>query len=155
MSLRRREMIEQANLALALAELGDYDEALQNMLSVRALCRELGDVASAADSRVGLGKILRGRGNLDEAIDSFRRGHEACAAVGRNEYAAIALFELGRALEIHPRFPKRTNVEFVTVLSRSEIRVRFWERGAGYTQSSGTGSATAANPSRSRRWRYV
>jgi serine/threonine protein kinase/tetratricopeptide (TPR) repeat protein len=96
LSLRRREMIEQANLALALAELADHDEALQNMLSVRAICRELGDVASAADSRVGLGKILRGRGNLDEAIDSFRRGHEACAAVGRHEYAAIALFELGR-----------------------------------------------------------
>jgi tetratricopeptide (TPR) repeat protein len=96
LSLRRREMIEQANLSLALAELGDYDDALQNMLSVRAICRELGDAASAADSNVGLGKILRGRGNLDEAIDIFRRGHEACAAVGRHEYAAIALFELGR-----------------------------------------------------------
>jgi serine/threonine protein kinase/tetratricopeptide (TPR) repeat protein len=96
LTLRRREMIEQANLALALAELGDHDEALQNMLCVRAICRELGDVASAADSRVGLGKILRGRGNLDEAIDAFRRGYEACSAVGRHEYAAIALFELGR-----------------------------------------------------------
>jgi serine/threonine protein kinase/tetratricopeptide (TPR) repeat protein len=96
LSLRRREMIEQANLALALVELGDLDDALQNMLSVRAICRELGDAASSADSRVGLGKILRARGNLDEAIDSFRRGHEACAAIGRHEYAAIALFELGR-----------------------------------------------------------
>jgi diaminopimelate epimerase len=50
---------------------------------------------------------------------------------------------VGPALERHPMFPQRTNVEFVTVLSRSEIRVRFWERGVGYTQASGTGSASA------------
>jgi diaminopimelate epimerase len=43
-----------------------------------------------------------------------------------------------------PSFPKRTNVEFVTVVSPSEIRVRFWERGVGYTMASGTGSASAA-----------
>jgi diaminopimelate epimerase len=50
---------------------------------------------------------------------------------------------LGPALERHPFFPKRTNVEFVTVVSPSEIRVRFWERGVGYTMASGTGSASA------------
>lgn len=50
---------------------------------------------------------------------------------------------LGRALETHAFFPKRTNVEFVTVISRSELRVRFWERGVGPTESSGTGSASA------------
>jgi diaminopimelate epimerase len=51
---------------------------------------------------------------------------------------------LGAALETHPFFPNRTNVEFVSVPSRSEIRVRFWERGVGYTRASGTGSASAA-----------
>jgi diaminopimelate epimerase len=51
---------------------------------------------------------------------------------------------LGPTLEFHPFFPKRTNVEFVTVVSPSEIRVRFWERGVGYTMASGTGSASAA-----------
>jgi diaminopimelate epimerase len=50
---------------------------------------------------------------------------------------------IGPALERHPLFPQRTNVEFVTVVSRDEIRVRFWERGVGYTQASGTGSASA------------
>ena len=52
--------------------------------------------------------------------------------------------ELGAPLEKHPFFPRRTNVELVTVMSRSEIRVRFWERGVGPTQASGTGSASAA-----------
>jgi len=50
---------------------------------------------------------------------------------------------IGPALENHPLFPQRTNVEFVTVVSRDEIRVRFWERGVGYTQASGTGAASA------------
>ena len=53
------------------------------------------------------------------------------------------LLRLGPALERHPFFPKRTNVEFVSVTSRSELRVRFWERGVGPTQASGTGSAGA------------
>ncbi len=51
---------------------------------------------------------------------------------------------LGPALERHPFFPRKTNVEFVTAGKRDEIRVRFWERGVGPTQSSGTGSASAA-----------
>ena len=50
---------------------------------------------------------------------------------------------LGREIERHPLFPKRTNVEFVKVVSRKEIDVRFWERGVGETQSSGTGSCAA------------
>lgn len=51
---------------------------------------------------------------------------------------------LGRAIEGHPRFPRRTNVSFVTVESRQSLQVRFWERGAGETESSGTGSTGAA-----------
>jgi diaminopimelate epimerase len=53
------------------------------------------------------------------------------------------IMRLGPALEHHPLFPERTNVEFVTVTSRTEIRVRFWERGVGPTEASGTGSASA------------
>ena len=51
---------------------------------------------------------------------------------------------IGAALESHPVFPRRTNVEFVRVLSRREIEVRFWERGVGETLASGTGSAGAS-----------
>ncbi|MCX4244003.1 serine/threonine-protein kinase [Paraliomyxa miuraensis] len=96
LSLRRREMIELANLALAQVEVGELDDALRNILAVIGLNRELGDAASAADARVGLGKVLAARGELEEAIAQLRRGHKECEAVGRHEYAAIALFELGR-----------------------------------------------------------
>ena len=51
---------------------------------------------------------------------------------------------LGAELERHPRFPNRTNVSFVRVLDRHTLDVRFFERGAGETKSSGTGSTGAA-----------
>jgi diaminopimelate epimerase len=50
---------------------------------------------------------------------------------------------LGAEIEWHPHFPKRTNVSFVKVLERHRIDVRFFERGAGFTMSSGTGSTGA------------
>ena len=76
-------------------------------------------------------------------VTATSMGNPHCA-VFCDEVAQDALVSLlGPALERHPLFPQRTNVEFVTVLSRNEIRVRFWERGVGYTQASGTGSASA------------
>ncbi|MGD0578727.1 MAG: diaminopimelate epimerase [Bryobacteraceae bacterium] len=50
---------------------------------------------------------------------------------------------LGAEVERHPQFPNRTNVSFVQVLDRHTIDVRFYERGAGFTLSSGTGSTGA------------
>jgi diaminopimelate epimerase len=51
---------------------------------------------------------------------------------------------LGPVLERHTLFPNRTNVEFIQVMDRHHIRVRFWERGVGPTLASGTGSSAAA-----------
>lgn len=51
---------------------------------------------------------------------------------------------IGPLLERHQAFPRRTNVEFVQVLDRHSLRVRFWERGVGPTMSSGTGVSAAA-----------
>lgn len=51
---------------------------------------------------------------------------------------------LGEAIERDARFPNRTNVSFVRPVDRHTIEVRFWERGAGATNSSGTGSTGAA-----------
>lgn len=51
---------------------------------------------------------------------------------------------MGAEIERHPHFPNRTNVSFVRGLDEHAIDVRFWERGAGETNSSGTGSTGAA-----------
>lgn len=50
---------------------------------------------------------------------------------------------LGAAIERHPLFPNRTNVEFVQVLSPGRLRMRVWERGAGETRACGTGACAA------------
>lgn len=47
----------------------------------------------------------------------------------------------GPLIENHDLFPRRTNVEFVQVLSRTEVRQRTWERGAGETLACGTGAS--------------
>ena len=51
---------------------------------------------------------------------------------------------IGAEIERHPHFPNRTNVSFVKRVDEHTIDVRFWERGAGETMSSGTGSTGAA-----------
>ena len=51
---------------------------------------------------------------------------------------------VGAATERDPRFPNRTNVSFIRPVDANTIEVRFWERGAGLTNSSGTGSTGAA-----------
>jgi diaminopimelate epimerase len=50
---------------------------------------------------------------------------------------------LGEALERHPMFPERTNVEFAQVEAPGRVRILIWERGVGPTHSSGTGSCAA------------
>ena len=52
--------------------------------------------------------------------------------------------QIGAELERHPRFPNRSNISFVRAIDRHTIEARFFERGAGATMSSGTGSTGAA-----------
>jgi diaminopimelate epimerase len=51
--------------------------------------------------------------------------------------------KLGPHIENHHLFPRRTNVEFVQVLNRRELRVRVWERGAGETLACGSGACAS------------
>ena len=51
---------------------------------------------------------------------------------------------MGAEIECHPHFPRRTNVSFLKPVDAHTIDVRFYERGAGETMSSGTGSTGAA-----------
>ncbi len=90
---------------------------------------------------------------VDHPLDAGGRAVRVTATSLGNPHCAVFLDEppddgvvasLGPVLERHPFFPRKTNVEFVTPVARDLIRVRFWERGVGPTQSSGTGAASAA-----------
>jgi diaminopimelate epimerase len=50
----------------------------------------------------------------------------------------------GPIIEVDPRFPNRTNVQFMKVIDRNNIQIEIWERGAGYTLASGSSSTAAA-----------
>ena len=69
-------------------------------------------------------------------------GNPQCIVLGRlpDETTFRAV---GAALERHPYFPQRTNVEFAEVESPALVRILIWERGVGPTESSGTGSCAS------------
>ncbi|MEL7139995.1 MAG: diaminopimelate epimerase [Pseudomonadota bacterium] len=50
----------------------------------------------------------------------------------------------GRAVEVHPLFPERTNVQFVEVVDEAHLRARVWERGVGPTLASGSSACAIA-----------
>lgn len=66
--------------------------------------------------------------------------------------ADVPLGAAGEALEHHPLFPHRANVEFVELAGEDHLRVRVWERGAGATLACGTGAAAAAVAARLWQW---
>jgi len=51
---------------------------------------------------------------------------------------------VGPLLEVHPRFPRRTNVQVARVVGAGLIEARVWERGAGETASSGSSAVAVA-----------
>ena len=51
--------------------------------------------------------------------------------------------EIGPRIEHHPQFPRRVNAGFMEIASRTRIRLRVWERGAGETLACGTGACAA------------
>jgi diaminopimelate epimerase len=57
-----------------------------------------------------------------------------------NEITDDHVFRVGKLLERHEVFPKRSNIEFVKVHSKSEATMRVWERGSGETLACGTGA---------------
>ena len=46
----------------------------------------------------------------------------------------------GKIIEIEKSFPRRTNVEFIQIIDKNNIKMRVWERGAGETLACGTGA---------------
>lgn len=90
---------------------------------------------------------------LNESIEIEGNSLTYCAATVGNPHCVIlcdlvsaqTTRFLGPAIEIDPRFPNRTNVQFMKVLDRENIQIEIWERGAGYTLASGSSSIAAAS----------
>jgi len=89
---------------------------------------------------------------VDEPLDVDGSEYRITALSTGNPHAVMfvddvdkaPLSELGPKIERHPAFPNRTNVEFVQVIDRGNVRMRIWERGCGETLASGSGSSASA-----------
>ncbi len=113
--------------------------------------------------RVNMGKPRLTRGEIpmtgepdgqvvaQELHVSDRTFHITCVSMG-NPHCVIfvdnveefPVAKYGPLIETHALFPNRTNVEFVEIVSPSEVRQRTWERGAGETLACGTGASAVA-----------
>ena len=85
---------------------------------------------------------------VDEMIEvNDKRYHFTAVSMGnphcviyQDGIDSLDLERIGPLFETHKIFPKKTNTEFVEVISRNELKMRVWERGAGETLACGTGA---------------
>jgi len=128
--------------------------------------RERGIVASAAltiETGAGIKKVLLredGSSRVDMGaprfaseveVGGFRflrvsmgNPHAVTFMRSEAEVEALDLVAVGPPVENDPLFPEKTNVEFVFTRGSGEVRMRIWERGAGETLASGSGSCATA-----------
>ena len=73
------------------------------------------------------------------SVTCVSMGNPHCV-IFTDDVESLPLEVLGPAVECHPAFSKKTNVEFAKVIGPGEIRMRVWERGSGETMACGTGA---------------
>ena len=91
---------------------------------------------AAGENAVGFAIKAAGR---DFQATAVSMGNPHCV-VFVDDVASVPLEEWGRAIETNDLFPKKINVHFAQVVSRTELIQRTWERGAGATLACGTGA---------------
>jgi diaminopimelate epimerase len=115
----------------------------------RMVTVQMGEVSFSSERIPVKGKP---REVLNETMTVAGEALKFCAATVGNPHCVVLKEEvseeetrrLGPLIEKDPRFPNRTNVQFMRVLDRSHIQIEIWERGAGYTLASGSSSSAAA-----------
>jgi diaminopimelate epimerase len=112
---------------------------------------EAADPMYLIESEMGVPRVMRrtievpGVGNVEGAMVNVGNPHFVLF-VEAEDFSAHGLSwqQLGAQISTSPLFPHGTNVEFVRVVSSSEIAFRIYERGCGPTTSSGTGTCASS-----------
>lgn len=138
--------------SLYLYESGRVDTAPFSVMtrggSVESRVFPGGSGARTIEISMGAPRFLPGDDELSFDGMTFRAvrvsmGNPHCVLLGHTPTRELA-HRIGPMVETHPSFPQRTNVQFLEVRDRANIRIEIWERGAGYTLASGTSSCAAA-----------
>lgn len=137
-SLTNKNQIKISTTAGKMVLNVDYDDNITvNMgepvwqptkIPFRANAEEKTYLMRVADRTLFLGAVSMGNPHCVMVVDDIEQAEV--------EY-------LGALLESHERFPERVNVGFMQVISRKEIKLRVYERGAGETQACGSGACAA------------
>lgn len=81
--------------------------------------------------------------NKTYTINCVSMGNPHCVII-KDELSVDEIMKYGSEIENHPKFPNRINVQFAKVISRNEVEILIWERGAGLTLASGSSSSGVA-----------
>lgn len=124
-------------------------------IELRAVDRRVEEI------RVNMGQPVLEASKIPVAIDSDRILNHPIQINGQTYYftavsmgnphavievedaARLPVDRIGPQIENHPFFPRKTNVEFITIHNEQEITMRVWERGAGETYACGTGACAS------------
>lgn len=139
-----------------------FEVSIETLGGIKVLDLFPGDDGKIARARVNMGMprfapadipvLLGDERCMGETIESGGREWAIhCVNMG-NPHAVIFVDDAmnfpvekeGPTLEIHPVFPRKSNIEFATVIDRNTIDMRVWERGSGETLACGTGACATA-----------
>jgi diaminopimelate epimerase len=142
---------------LLMAESGRDDVTLATLAGPLACRRTEGGLIAVdmGKPRLGWSEIPLAHPVADTTrfeLDDAAGPHMIAAAVSMGNPHCVLFVDdaetadiagIGSRLEIHPMFPRRTNVEFVSVAGANRLRMRVWERGAGITMACGSGACAS------------
>ncbi len=150
---KRSIRVKTVNNALVLTEAEDG----RVTVDMGAPFFELADVPFYASHATAKPENLWQKWHL-AGIDTAQSAHELIAIYSQvavlsmgnphavqvvQDVATAPVHEVGAWMQSHPAFPKRVNVGFMQIVSRREVKLRVYERGAGETLACGTGACAA------------
>jgi diaminopimelate epimerase len=115
------------------------DQVRVNMRAPILAARQI-PVARTGDEPVIMEQVQAGNSTFEVTAVSMGNPH---AVIFAEDLTDELVLTYGAQIEPHPFFPKKTNVEFVKVRSKTEIDMRVFERGCGETMACGTGACAS------------
>ncbi len=131
--------------------------AIDTLSGIKVIDLHLGQDGTVESATVNMGEPLLSNPDqcntadgslIDKPVGDFKgtfvcMGNPHCV-IFVEDVMKLPLETVGPALEHHPLFPERCNIEFATLLPDGSLRMRVWERGSGITLACGTGACATA-----------